>query len=128
MMCSTARVRHDDALRPNQLLAVSLPYSPLNAEQQKAIVDACARHLLTSHGLRSLAPDHTDLHRSLWRQPAAARCRLSSGNRLGLADRSLQSAHLRVYKDPAQVRAFLQPLLHHLTDHGVGQRQRDLRR
>src|SRR5690606_4494564 len=50
----------DDALRPNQLLAVSLPYSPLPAGQQKQIVDVCARHLLTSYGLRSLAPDHPD--------------------------------------------------------------------
>jgi len=47
----------DDArLRPNQLLAVSLHHSPLGRAQQRAVVDVCARHLLTSHGLRSLAP------------------------------------------------------------------------
>jgi predicted glycogen debranching enzyme len=51
---------NDPALRPNQLLAVSLPHSPLTAEQQKAVVDACARHLLASHGLRSLDPRHRD--------------------------------------------------------------------
>ncbi|MGH2591910.1 MAG: amylo-alpha-1,6-glucosidase, partial [Anaerolineae bacterium] len=47
----------DAALRPNQLFAVSLPHTPLDADQQRAVVDVCARHLLTSHGLRSLAPD-----------------------------------------------------------------------
>ena len=47
----------DASLRPNQLLAVSLSNSPLSAAHQKAVVDRCARRLLTPHGLRSLAPD-----------------------------------------------------------------------
>ena len=46
----------DDAtLRPNQLIAVSLPASPLPLERRRAVVDACAHHLLTSYGLRTLA-------------------------------------------------------------------------
>src|ERR1700726_4816726 len=48
-------IGNDAALRPNQIFTVSLPQSPLPAEQQKAVVDICARRLLTSHGLRSLA-------------------------------------------------------------------------
>jgi predicted glycogen debranching enzyme len=43
----------DSRVRPNQLLAVSLPYAPL---QDSSPVEACAR-LLTPLGLRSLAPD-----------------------------------------------------------------------
>jgi len=46
---------NDDSLRPNQLLAVSLPHSPLPEDRRKAVVDACARDLLTPLGLRSLA-------------------------------------------------------------------------
>lgn len=42
----------DARLRPNQLLAVSLPHAPL---RDRELVDACAP-LLTSLGLRSLAP------------------------------------------------------------------------
>src|SRR5205814_1560055 len=49
---------HDATLRPNQLLAVALPESPLARERQRRVVDVCARHLLTSYGLRTLAPDH----------------------------------------------------------------------
>src|SRR5438552_4151258 len=49
---------HDAALRPNQVFAVSLFESPLAPVRQKSVVDACARHLLTSFGLRSLAPGH----------------------------------------------------------------------
>jgi predicted glycogen debranching enzyme len=43
----------DPRARPNQLLAVSLPYAPLH---DRSPVDACAP-LLASLGLRSLAPD-----------------------------------------------------------------------
>src|SRR5207249_9847681 len=48
-------VGNDASLRPNQIFAVSLPLSPLTPEQQKPVVDVCARYLLTSPGLRSLA-------------------------------------------------------------------------
>lgn len=43
-------------VRPNMIYAVSLPYSPLNKKQQKAIVDICTKELLTPKGLRTLSP------------------------------------------------------------------------
>lgn len=46
----------DASLRPNQIFAVSLRDTPLDAAQRRAVVDAVGRTLLTSHGLRSLAP------------------------------------------------------------------------
>jgi predicted glycogen debranching enzyme len=48
--------RADAALRPNQIFAVSLGTELLTSAQQRAVVDACARALLTPVGLRSLAP------------------------------------------------------------------------
>ena len=48
------------SLRPNQLLAVSLPDGPfdvLGTRGARSIVDACRATLLTPLGLRSLAPD-----------------------------------------------------------------------
>jgi predicted glycogen debranching enzyme len=50
---------NDGSLRPNQILAVSLPYSPITPETQKTIVELCGKTLLTSYGLRSLAADDT---------------------------------------------------------------------
>jgi predicted glycogen debranching enzyme len=47
---------HDMEVRPNMLLAVGLPYSPLERNMQKSIVDICTRELLTPKGLRSLSP------------------------------------------------------------------------
>jgi predicted glycogen debranching enzyme len=46
----------DASLRPNQILAVALPHSPLSDEQQRAVVDVVEAGLLTPMGLRTLSP------------------------------------------------------------------------
>ena len=46
----------DWSVRPNQIFAVALDYSPLNQQQMKNVVDICTRELLTPKGLRSLSP------------------------------------------------------------------------
>ena len=46
----------DVEVRPNMILAVSLPFSPLSRQQQKSVLDVCTRELLTTKGLRSLSP------------------------------------------------------------------------
>lgn len=46
----------DEALRPNQLLAVSLPYPLLPQTRQRAVVDIVRERLLTPYGLRTLDP------------------------------------------------------------------------
>lgn len=47
---------NDPEVRPNMIFAASLPYSPLDKKQQKAVVDICTKELLTPKGLRSLSP------------------------------------------------------------------------
>ncbi len=44
-------------LRPNQIFAVSLPYTPLEEPEQRAVVRAVFEKLYTPFGLRTLAPD-----------------------------------------------------------------------
>src|SRR3954451_5804274 len=46
----------DPSIRPNQILAVSLPHVMLPEERAKAVVEKVREHLLTPYGLRSLAP------------------------------------------------------------------------
>ncbi|MDX9930242.1 MAG: amylo-alpha-1,6-glucosidase [Bacteroidales bacterium] len=46
----------DMALRPNMLMAVSLPHSMLTLDQMKRILDRAAAELLTPRGLRTLTP------------------------------------------------------------------------
>ncbi|MBI4314064.1 MAG: glycogen debranching enzyme N-terminal domain-containing protein [Candidatus Omnitrophica bacterium] len=48
--------RPDGAVRPNQLLALSLPYPVLNRQQGRALLETMSRELATPLGLRSLSP------------------------------------------------------------------------
>ena len=50
----------DDAIRPNQLFAISLPHPVLDPQHWKPVVDVVHDQLLTPYGLRSLAPGHPD--------------------------------------------------------------------
>lgn len=108
------------ALRPNQLLAVSLPHSPLTGEQKKQVVDICGRVLLTPHGLRSLAPDHPD-YQGIYEGDRHKRDgAYHQGTVWGWLIGPFVTAHYRVYQDAAAARSYLLPLLRHLSDHGVG--------
>ncbi|MEB3283492.1 MAG: amylo-alpha-1,6-glucosidase [Lyngbya sp.] len=118
---------NDASLRPNQILAVSLPPFAansypclLNAKRQRQVVDICAQELLTSYGLRSLAPDDPQYKGSytgdLLRRDGA----YHQGTVWGWLMGPFVLAHLRVYKNSAQAREFLQPLSDHLLGAGVG--------
>ena len=50
----------DSALRPNQVLAISLEHPVLDPCRWEPVVSAVERNLLTPVGLRSLAPGHPD--------------------------------------------------------------------
>ncbi|WMW23278.1 amylo-alpha-1,6-glucosidase [Methanolobus mangrovi] len=50
------RSEKDASIRPNQILAVSLPHTMLSHEMEKAIVDKVTEDLLTPYGLRTLSP------------------------------------------------------------------------
>lgn len=52
----------DSSIRPNQIYAVSLPFSPLSPETARRVVDTVERELYVGVGLRSLAPSHPDYH------------------------------------------------------------------
>ena len=111
---------NDASLRPNQIFAVSLPESPLTPDKQQAVVDACARHLLTSHGLRSLAPDDPRYIGHYGGGPRERDAAYHQGTVWGWLLGPFVLAHLRVYNDPTQAASFLGPMAHHLTAHGLG--------
>ncbi|MFK8185587.1 MAG: amylo-alpha-1,6-glucosidase [Phormidesmis sp.] len=107
---------NDMALRPNQLFAVSLHGGPtLSAQQQKSIVDTCAQHLLTSHGLRSLAPTHPDYIGTYGGDRTKRDGSYHQGTTWGWLIGPFVQAHFKVYKNSALARTFLQPLCEHLT-------------
>ncbi|MBI9068935.1 MAG: glycogen debranching enzyme family protein [Salinivirgaceae bacterium] len=49
-------------IRPNQLFAASLPYSPLDKDQIKLVFDIIKSQLVTPFGIRSLSPIDPDYH------------------------------------------------------------------
>ena len=53
---------NDDTIRPNQIYAVSLPFTMLSHERECAIVNVVIEKLYVGCGLRSLDPDHKDYH------------------------------------------------------------------
>ncbi len=106
---------NDPALRPNQLFAVSLAHSPLDHERQRAIVDICARYLLTSHGLRSLAAGHPDYKGHYGGDQHQRDAAYHQGTVWAWLIGPFVSAYLRVYEDPVAAKSYLQPLIRHFT-------------
>jgi predicted glycogen debranching enzyme len=49
---------NDSAIRPNAVIAVSLPFRALDQTRERTVVDRAAQCLLTPFGLRSLDPAH----------------------------------------------------------------------
>ena len=50
----------DATIRPNQIYAISLPFTPLTISEGKRVLAVITDHLYTDHGLRSLTPFHPD--------------------------------------------------------------------
>jgi predicted glycogen debranching enzyme len=106
----------DPRLRPNQLFAVSLPYSALTLAQMKAIVTACGRELLTSYGLRSLGRTEPGYIGRYTGDPRNRDAAYHQGTVWSWLIGPFALAHFRVYGDAAQAQAFLEPIGLHLRD------------
>ncbi|HKB49684.1 MAG TPA: amylo-alpha-1,6-glucosidase, partial [Ktedonobacterales bacterium] len=111
---------NDAAVRPNAVIAAALPHTPLSHSRVAAVVVRAERDLLTSLGLRSLAPGspgYTGAYLGDLRTRDAA---YHQGTVWPWLMGSFAIAHLRAFGDVAAVRGMLQPLADHLHDAGVG--------
>ncbi len=109
----------DPSLRPNQLFAVSLTHSPLHADWQRKVVDACTEHLLTPMGLRTLAPFEPGYRGRFGGSPAERDGAYHQGTVWPWLIGPFATAHLRVYGNPDVVRRMLVPLIAHLRERGT---------
>ncbi|MBI3575717.1 MAG: glycogen debranching protein, partial [Gammaproteobacteria bacterium] len=111
---------HDAAIRPNQIFAVSLPHSPLARDAQRAVVRQCGRELLSSYGLRSLSPAHSDYRPrylgGVWERDGAYHQGPVWAWLLG----HYALAEYRVTGDAHAAQARLEPIRDHLLDAGLG--------
>jgi len=111
---------NDARIRPNQILAVSLPYCALSRAQMRAVVDTCSRQLLTSYGLRSLSPAEPGYvgryEGNPWQRDGAYHMGTVWSWLLGPFAR----AHYRVYGDARLAVSFLNPIAQHLDSACMG--------
>jgi glycogen debranching enzyme len=112
---------HNDAsIRPNQILAVSLPDCGLSAIQQQGVVKVCGRELLTDHGLRSLSPTDPAYAGHYGGGPSERDSRYHQGTVWGWLLGPYALAHHRCHGDRERALALLEPISHHLLDAGLG--------
>jgi predicted glycogen debranching enzyme len=111
---------NDARVRPNQILAVSLPYCVLAADQMRAVVDTCAQELLTSYGLRTLSPKESGYigryEGDAWQRDAAYHMGTAWAWLLG----PFALAHYRVYGDARLAQSFLDPMAEHVDSDCIG--------
>jgi glycogen debranching enzyme len=110
----------DWTMRPNQIFAVSLPFPLLEGARAAAIVDAVARTLLTSYGLRSLSPDDPRYHGTYGGNQYQRDSTYHQGPVWTWLMGAFVEAHYRVHHDPVAALAFLRPFEDHLHDAGLG--------
>jgi len=114
----------DASIRPNQIYAVSLPYTMLDKEKEKAVVDVVREKLFVGVGLRSLDPDHKDYHKiyvgSLPKRDAA----YHQGTAWGFITGGFISAYTKVYgpskKTSEEALAMIAPVKEHLWENCIG--------
>jgi predicted glycogen debranching enzyme len=111
---------HDASVRPNQILAVSLPYCALRPEQMRAVVDRCGRELLTSHGLRSLSPKDPGYIGRYWGDAEQRDAAYHMGTVWGWLLGPFVRAHYRVHGDARLAQSFLEPLAQQLNSACLG--------
>ena len=112
----------DDHIRPNQIYAVSLPFSLLPEEQEKAVVALVEKVLFVGCGLRSLAPDHPDYHGIYCGALAKRDAAYHQGTAWGFLLGGFFSAYMKVnhHSSSAAENAvhMLEPVRKHLSDSG----------
>ena len=110
----------DDSLRPNQIFAVSLPFSPLSPDRQQSVVNAVQKHLLTPYGLRTL--DANDCrYKGVYTGPQQQRDEAYHQGTvwpflLGPFVESFLKVNGFSRKSKKKAAEFIQPLLKHLTE------------
>ena len=111
----------DSTLRPNQLLALSLPFRVLKDDNHaKQVVDICGIKLLTSYGLRTLDDSNPNYTRQYKGSVTARDLASHQGTVWAWLMGAYVSAHLVVYNDLDTARSLLSPFKTNISDHGLG--------
>ena len=110
----------DQSIRPNQILAVALPYSMLSRDQMRAVVDCAGRELLTSYGLRTLSPRDPRYIGRCEGGPQRRDAAYHMGTAWGWLLGPFARAHYRAHGDARLAQSFLDPMAQELNSTCVG--------
>jgi predicted glycogen debranching enzyme len=114
----------DSSIRPNQILAVSLPHTMLSPERAKYVVEIAQKHLLTPYGLRSLAPSDPQYHGRYTGDPVSRDAAYHQGTVWPWLMGPFITAHVRVHGNSEaacrQTEVWLSALKDHVADSGLG--------
>ena len=111
----------DRSLRPNQLLALGLPYPVLDTARAAAVLAVCERELLTSYGLRTLDPANPAYVAHYGGDPRRRDGAYHQGTVWPWLLGAFVRAHFAVHGDADRARSYLAPLEQHLADACIGQ-------
>ncbi|HYH37342.1 MAG TPA: amylo-alpha-1,6-glucosidase [Azospirillum sp.] len=111
----------DDAIRPNQIFAVSLDNPVLDRDRWEAVVNTVRERLVTPVGLRSLAPGHPDYKPKYFGDLRARDAAYHQGTVWGWLIGPFVDAWLKLHPDDrAGARRLLEGYLPHLDEAGIG--------
>jgi predicted glycogen debranching enzyme len=110
----------DDRIRPNQILAISLPYCALPAAQMRAVVDRCGQELLTSYGLRSLSSTGQGYVGHYAGNPYQRDAAYHMGTVWSWLLGPFARAHFRVFGDARLAQSLLDPVAEHVNSACLG--------
>lgn len=110
----------DWTLRPNQILALSLPYPLLDGNEARVVLTAVGRSLLTSYGLHSLAPDDPAFRGDYGGDQVHRDGAYHQGPVWSWLLGPYAEASYRLTGDRGGALAILRPLGDHLRDAGLG--------
>jgi predicted glycogen debranching enzyme len=114
----------DGSLRPNQIFAVSLPYTMLSAVRAQRVVAVVERDLLTPYGLRSLAPYDPQYRGRCTGSPASRDGSYHQGTVWAWLMGPFMTAYLKVhgatFQGYQQAAQWLSGFRQHLSDAGLG--------
>lgn len=115
---------NDPKIRPNQIYAVSLPYTMLDSDKEKKIVETVISNLYASYGLRSLAPSDKEYigqyKGKLHDRDAAYHQGTTWAYPLGGLITAYVKVHGRSEKSRQYARMLIEPIADHLRDGCVG--------
>ncbi|MDY0187217.1 MAG: amylo-alpha-1,6-glucosidase [Syntrophus sp. (in: bacteria)] len=111
----------DRSIRPNQILAVSLPFSPLEPYQWKGIVSCARNHLLTPVGLRTLSAEDWN-YRGIYEGDQPTRDRAyHQGTVWPWLLAHYGEACLRITDNPAETKEYLLSLIRDFMERHIGE-------